>query len=62
MIDDLLLDPQLKYWMLLPITATMVLVGLLRANITYLLTPRPKVEPVKNAREKYVTEEEIMNY
>ncbi|KAF3994016.1 hypothetical protein FT663_00036 [Candidozyma haemuli var. vulneris] len=53
MIDDLLLDPQLKYWMLLPITATMVLVGLLRANITYLLTPRPKVEPVKNAREKH---------
>lgn len=54
MIDDLLLDPQLKYWMLIPITVAMVLVGLLRANATYLLTSKPKVEPVKNAREKYV--------
>lgn len=54
MIDDLLLDPQLKYWMLLPITVAMVLVGLLRSNVTYLLTSKPKIEPVKNAREKYV--------
>lgn len=54
MIDDLLLDPQLKYWMLLPITVAMVLVGLLRANVTYLLTSKPKIEPMKNAREKYV--------
>lgn len=52
MIDDLLLDPQLKYWMLLPITVAMVLVGLLRANVTYLLTSKPKIEPMKNAREK----------
>ncbi|KND96892.1 hypothetical protein QG37_06762 [Candidozyma auris] len=54
MIDEITLDPQLKYWMLLPITVAMVLVGLLRSNVTYLITPRPKLDPVKNAREKYV--------
>ncbi|KAK8439855.1 hypothetical protein ACI3LY_004736 [Candidozyma auris] len=52
MIDEITLDPQLKYWMLLPITVAMVLVGLLRSNVTYLITPRPKLDPVKNAREK----------
>lgn len=50
---DLLLDPQLKYWVLLPISVAMVLVGLLRSNITYLLQPQPKLENYKNVRERY---------
>lgn len=54
MIEDLLLDPQLKWWMLLPISIAMVLVGLLRSNVTYLLSLKPKIEFFKNAREKYV--------
>nr|BAE44761.1 hypothetical protein [Candida albicans] len=49
---DLLLDPQLKYWVLLPISVAMVLVGLLRSNITYLLQPQPKLENYKNLRER----------
>ena len=53
---DLLLDPQLKYWVLLPISVAMVLVGLLRSNITYLLQPQPKLENYKNLRERYVLE------
>ena len=51
---DLILDPQLKYWVLLPISFVMVLVGLLRSNITLLLTPSPKLTPYKISREKYV--------
>lgn len=52
--QDLILDPQLKYWVLLPISFAMVLVGLLRANITALLAPAPKIEGYKALREKYV--------
>ncbi|CAI5760140.1 unnamed protein product [Candida verbasci] len=48
---DLLLDLQLKYWVLLPISLAMVLVGLLRSNITYLLQPNPKLQPYKQVRE-----------
>ncbi|EMG47292.1 hypothetical protein G210_2406 [Candida maltosa Xu316] len=51
---DLLLDPQLKYWVLLPISLAMVLVGLLRSNITYLLQPQPKLESYKNLREQFL--------
>ncbi|KAK7679269.1 hypothetical protein QCA50_017654 [Cerrena zonata] len=49
---DLILDPQLKYWVLLPITFAMVLVGLLRSNVTLLLKPQPKLEGYKESREK----------
>lgn len=51
---DLILDPQLKYWVLLPISFAMVLVGLIRSNVTYLLQPSPKLEDYKTLREKYV--------
>ncbi|EDK47286.1 conserved hypothetical protein [Lodderomyces elongisporus NRRL YB-4239] len=53
-VPDMLLDPQLKYWVLLPITLAMVLVGLLRSNITYLLQPQPKTEGFRKLRESYV--------
>ncbi|KAG7664565.1 uncharacterized protein J8A68_001909 [[Candida] subhashii] len=50
---DLLLDPQLKYWVLLPISLTMVLVGLLRSNITTLfITPKPKLPAYKISRQQ----------
>lgn len=54
MSPDLLLDPQLKYWVLLPISFVMVLVGILRANVTQLMMPTPKLTPFKVLREKYV--------
>ncbi|KAI5950155.1 hypothetical protein KGF54_005303 [Candida jiufengensis] len=50
-VPDLLLDPQLKYWVLLPISIAMVLVGLLRSNITYLIQPNPKLQEYKKVRE-----------
>lgn len=53
-IEDLLLDSQLKWGMLLPISIAMVLVGLLRSNLTELLSSKPKLEFFKKAREKYV--------
>lgn len=51
MSPELLLDPQLKYWALLPISFVMVLAGILRANITQLLTSGPKLTPFKQYRE-----------
>lgn len=52
---ELQLDPQLKWWMLLPITVAMVLVGLLRANVTLLISLKPKIEPFRKVREGYVS-------
>lgn len=52
MVPELLVDPQLTWWMLLPISVAMVLVGLLRSNITFLLALKPKIETLKTAREK----------
>ncbi|EGW30108.1 uncharacterized protein SPAPADRAFT_52938 [Spathaspora passalidarum NRRL Y-27907] len=51
--SDLVLDPQLKYWVLLPISIAMVLVGLIRNNITTLLQPSPKLQPYKQERERH---------
>lgn len=50
--EDLKLDPKLKLWMLLPITVTMVIVGLLRSNVMLLLSPKPKLVPYKQDRER----------
>lgn len=50
--DELVLDPQLKYWVLLPISLVMVIVGLVRSNITNLLKPSPRLEEYKKNREK----------
>ncbi|RLV92513.1 hypothetical protein JA1_003162 [Spathaspora sp. JA1] len=53
---DLILDPQLKYWVLLPISIAMVLVGLIRNNITFLLQPSPKLQPYKQERQRHFHE------
>ncbi|KAI5960802.1 uncharacterized protein KGF55_004372 [Candida pseudojiufengensis] len=50
-VPDLLLDPQLKYWVLLPISIAMVFVGLLRSNITYLIQPNQKLQDYKKVRQ-----------
>jgi hypothetical protein len=52
MSPDLLLDPQLKYWVLLPISVVMVMVGVLRANVTQLMAPGPRLVPFKRVREQ----------
>lgn len=51
-LPDIELDPQLKYWVLLPISFVMVIVGLLRSNITTLMEPHPKLESFRKVREK----------
>lgn len=51
-LPDIELDPQLKYWVLLPISFVMVLVGLLRSNITVMMQSNPKLEPFRKVREK----------
>ncbi|KAM9919817.1 hypothetical protein OXX59_007665, partial [Metschnikowia pulcherrima] len=50
---DLLLDPQLKWWMLIPITVAMVLVGVLRSNITFLLSSSQKPLTYRASREQH---------
>lgn len=49
---DLILDPQLKYWVLLPISVVMVVVGLLRSNITTLLKTDAKLDSYASVRER----------
>lgn len=56
MVEDLVLDPNLKFWVLIPISLVMVIVGLLRLSITSLLKKDPKLEDFKKNREKYVTD------
>lgn len=51
---DLILDHQLKWCVLVPISVAMVLVGLLCENLTFLLAPNPKIYPFRLARERYV--------
>lgn len=52
MTPDLILDPALKYWVLVPISIAMVLVGLARADVTTLLLPGPKLEEYIVVRER----------
>lgn len=51
---ELLLDHQLKWWMLVPISVAMVLVGLLRENLTFLMALKAKLPSFQLAREQYV--------
>ncbi|CDK25749.1 unnamed protein product [Kuraishia capsulata CBS 1993] len=50
--QELLLDPSLRYWVLLPISFVMVLVGILRTYITVLLQPSPKIAEWGNLKEQ----------
>ncbi|KAF6014893.1 hypothetical protein HII12_001311 [Brettanomyces bruxellensis] len=51
-IPELLLDPYIKLWVLLPISVVMVLVGVLRTYISMTLDPSPKIEDHKLLREQ----------
>ncbi|KAI8147735.1 integral membrane protein DUF106-domain-containing protein [Fennellomyces sp. T-0311] len=49
--SQMLLDPAIRDWVLIPIMIVMVLVGILRHHITMLLTGQPKKPQVKAIRE-----------
>lgn len=48
---DLIIDPALKYWVLLPISVAMLVFALLRHTTNALLSPSPKLQPVAKVRE-----------
>lgn len=50
--QDLLLDSALRDWVLLPILLVMILVGLLRHNVSMLLASSPKPLDHKSVREQ----------
>ncbi|KAG8956640.1 ER membrane complex subunit 3 [Tulasnella sp. 424] len=50
--QNLYLDPQIRNWVLFPITLVMILVGLLRHYATLLLTSPPKKQPLNVIREQ----------
>lgn len=50
--EDLFLDPQLRNWVLLPIFAVMILVGLLRHNVTSILASTPRPGDLATIRER----------
>ncbi len=51
-VPELLLDPYIKLWVLLPISIVMVLVGVLRTYISMTLEASPKIESHKLLREQ----------
>ncbi|GMM37159.1 Emc3 protein [Saccharomycopsis crataegensis] len=50
-VPNLTLDPSLKYWVLLPISFVMVLVGIVRENIQLLITPAAKLEDYQKIKK-----------
>ncbi|EEB06087.1 eukaryotic protein [Schizosaccharomyces japonicus yFS275] len=52
--QDLLLDPVLRTWVLIPIFVIMILIGLLRHNLTILLRSKPKALDAKTLREQRI--------
>lgn len=51
-IPDLVLDPQLRLWVLFPIMLVMLLFGYLRHYATILITSKPSTPDVKTLREQ----------
>jgi len=51
-VPDLYLDPQIRNWVLFPITLVMILVGLLRHYVTILLSSSPKAQSAAAIREQ----------
>ncbi|KAF8318224.1 transmembrane protein [Clavulina sp. PMI_390] len=50
--ESLYLDPQIRNWVLFPITIVMILVGVLRHYVTLLLNAPPKKQPLSAIREQ----------
>lgn len=51
-VPDLVLDPQLRVWVLLPILFVMILFGLLRHYANILIMSKPKVQDINSLREQ----------
>lgn len=49
---DLIIDPALKYWVLLPISLALILFAVLRHTVNTLLSPTPKLQPLVKTREQ----------
>lgn len=52
--QSLLLDTDLRNWVLLPITLVMVLVGIFRNNLMQLFESKPKMASLAASRQQYV--------
>ena len=50
--QTLLLDSQIRDWVVLPLLVIMIAAGLLRAHVGRLLRPAPKIQPTTDARAK----------
>jgi len=50
----LLLDSSIRDWVLFPILVVMILVGLVRHNITQLITSTPKMQPADVVRQQRI--------
>jgi hypothetical protein len=50
----LLLDSSIRDWVLFPILVVMILVGLVRHNITQLITSSPKMQPADVVRQQRI--------
>lgn len=60
-VPDLLIDPNIKYWVLLPISFVMVAVGILRQYIMVLLSPAVKAQPLNKIREaEYIKKSQLL--
>lgn len=60
-IAELTLDPQLKYWVLLPISAVMILTGILRQQVSVLIGSGVKGQPrVKNTEAQYMMKAQVL--
>ncbi|CDR39950.1 CYFA0S04e00826g1_1 [Cyberlindnera fabianii] len=51
-VPDLVIDPSLKYWVLVPISLALVLFGVLRQSINVLLSPAPRLTQLNKLREQ----------
>ena len=52
--QSLLLDSDLRNWVLLPITVVMVLVGMFRNNLMQLFESKPKLATLAAARQQNI--------
>lgn len=60
-VAELTLDPQLKYWVLLPISAVMILTGILRQQVSTLIAPGIKGQPrIKLTEAQYMMKAQIL--
>ena len=50
-VPDLIIDPALKYWVLVPISIALLVFALLRHTIAILTSPSPKLQPLAKFRE-----------